>query len=391
MCPRGDISLCEPALAYRSRRPTTATRFAHRRRPQPRTSGRAPLFGTVHRAHRPALRVRQDRRRRPRPRSRRRRMDVDLERRDGGGDRRAGLPVTDVAEVTGLPAILGHRVVTLHPKIHGGILADLDDPEHRHDLEQHGIEPIALVVVNLYPFASDPSVQLIDIGGPAMVRAAAKNHAHVGVVVDPADYETVLDEISRVRRAHRSTRRRLARDAFVATAAYDTAITSGSTARSAVLGGAPTRCQRGAARAAGDTDAAPGAGAGPALRREPTPAGRPLPHRRWRRLVGHRDAARRQAAQLPQPVRRRGGLATRAPLRRAGMRHRQARQPVRRARSPPTSRPRTSGPTRVTRSARSAASSPSTGHCRRPPRRRWRRSSPRSSSRRRTTTRHWRR
>ena len=107
----------------------------------------------------------------------------------------AGLPVTDVAELTGSPAILGHRVVTLHPKVHGGILADLDDPEHRQDLEAHGIEPIALVVVNLYPFADDPGVELIDIGGPAMVRAAAKNHAHVGVVVDPAEYEPVLDEL----------------------------------------------------------------------------------------------------------------------------------------------------------------------------------------------------
>ena len=102
----------------------------------------------------------------------------------------AGLPVTDVAELTGSPAILGHRVVTLHPKVHGGILADLDDPEHRQDLEAHGIEPISLVVVNLYPFADDPGVEMIDIGGPAMVRAAAKNHAHVGVVVDPAEYRT---------------------------------------------------------------------------------------------------------------------------------------------------------------------------------------------------------
>ncbi len=136
----------------------------------------------------------------------------------------ADLPVTDVADLTGLPAILGHRVVTLHPKVHGGILADLDDPEHQRDLAEHGIEPIALVVVNLYPFASDPSVHLIDIGGPAMVRAAAKNHAHVGVVVDPADYGTVLAEIGASGALSASTRRRLARDAFAATAAYDAAI-----------------------------------------------------------------------------------------------------------------------------------------------------------------------
>ena len=123
----------------------------------------------------------------------------------------AGVPVTDVADLTGVPAILGHRVVTLHPKVHGGILADPDDPDHRRDLEDHGIEPIDLVVVNLYPFASDPSVELIDIGGPAMVRAAAKNHAHVGVVVDPADYGPVLAELRAGGRLAAATRRRLAR------------------------------------------------------------------------------------------------------------------------------------------------------------------------------------
>ena len=85
--------------------------------------------------------------------------------------------------------------MTLHPKIHGGLLADPTKPEHQADMAEHGIEPIDLVVVNLYPFDSDPSIELIDIGGPAMVRAAAKNHAHVGVVVDPADYAAVLDEL----------------------------------------------------------------------------------------------------------------------------------------------------------------------------------------------------
>ena len=136
----------------------------------------------------------------------------------------AGVPVTDVAELTGLPAILGHRVVTLHPKIHGGILADPTDAEHVADMEHHGIEPIDLVVVNLYPFSSDPSIELIDIGGPAMVRAAAKNHAHVGVVVDPADYELVLDDVRADGALSDATRRRLARTAFAHTAAYDAAI-----------------------------------------------------------------------------------------------------------------------------------------------------------------------
>jgi phosphoribosylaminoimidazolecarboxamide formyltransferase/IMP cyclohydrolase len=136
----------------------------------------------------------------------------------------AGLPVLDVAEMTGSPIMLGHRVVTLHPKVHGGILADLDDPSHRADLEAQGITPIALVVSNLYPFASDPGIELIDIGGPTMVRAAAKNHAHVGILVDPADYSAVLDELRAAGALSAETRRRLARKAFAHTAAYDAAI-----------------------------------------------------------------------------------------------------------------------------------------------------------------------
>jgi phosphoribosylaminoimidazolecarboxamide formyltransferase / IMP cyclohydrolase len=136
----------------------------------------------------------------------------------------AGVPVTDVAELTGLPAILGHRVVTLHPKIHGGILADPTDAEHVADMEHHGIDPIDLVVVNLYPFSSDPSIELIDIGGPAMVRAAAKNHAHVGVLVDPADYDAVLGELRSDGSLGDDMRRRLARTAFAHTASYDAAI-----------------------------------------------------------------------------------------------------------------------------------------------------------------------
>jgi phosphoribosylaminoimidazolecarboxamide formyltransferase / IMP cyclohydrolase len=136
----------------------------------------------------------------------------------------AGIPVLDVADVTGSPIMLGHRVVTLHPKVHGGILADLDDPEHRADLATHGITPIGLVVVNLYPFTSDPGIELIDIGGPTMVRAAAKNHAHVGIVVDPADYDVVLGELSGNGSLSAATRRTLARKAFAHTAAYDAAI-----------------------------------------------------------------------------------------------------------------------------------------------------------------------
>ncbi len=136
----------------------------------------------------------------------------------------AGIPVTDVADHTGSPIMLGHRVVTLHPRIHGGILADRDNPEHLADLAANGIDPIDLVVGNLYPFTSEPGIEMIDIGGPTMVRAAAKNHAHVGVVVDPDDYPDVLAELRSDGWLSDPTRRRLARAAFAHTAAYDAAI-----------------------------------------------------------------------------------------------------------------------------------------------------------------------
>ncbi|MGD9798109.1 MAG: bifunctional phosphoribosylaminoimidazolecarboxamide formyltransferase/IMP cyclohydrolase [Acidimicrobiia bacterium] len=145
-----------------------------------------------------------------------------------------GLAVTDLAELTGFPPMLGHRVVTLHPLIHGAILADPTDPEHQADLATYSIEPFALVVANLYPFGSDPSAfahgsgasaeDLIDIGGPAMTRAAAKNHAHVGIVVDPADYGVVLGELQAGGALSDATRRGLARKAFAHTAAYDAAV-----------------------------------------------------------------------------------------------------------------------------------------------------------------------
>ncbi len=136
----------------------------------------------------------------------------------------AGIAHVEVADLTGAPEMLGGRVKTLHPTIHGGILADRSKPEHLSDLERQGIGLIDLVVCNLYPFASDPSIELIDVGGPTMVRAAAKNHAHVGIVVSPAAYDTVLDELRRLGSLSAATRLRLARDAFAHTAAYDAAI-----------------------------------------------------------------------------------------------------------------------------------------------------------------------
>jgi phosphoribosylaminoimidazolecarboxamide formyltransferase/IMP cyclohydrolase len=136
----------------------------------------------------------------------------------------AGIAHRTVEDLTGWPEMLGGRVKTLHPALHAGILADLDDDSHRSDLTTHGITPIDLVVCNLYPFSSDPSIALIDVGGPTMVRAAAKNHAHVGVVVDPSDYDAVLAELREADQLRAPTRARLARAAFAHTAAYDAAI-----------------------------------------------------------------------------------------------------------------------------------------------------------------------
>ena len=194
--------------------------------------------------------------------------------------REAGLAVTDLSELTGFEPILGHRVVTLHPKVHGGILADPSDPSHVADMEAHGIEPFDLVVLNMYPFGADPSTfehgasgaeDLIDIGGPAMVRAAAKNHASVAVLTDPADYAVVLDELRAAGRVGDATRRRLARAAFALTAAYDAAIvdwfdSSGVEAPDdAATAGSGTTAAPAAAAASGAPDAAGSGTARPAL------------------------------------------------------------------------------------------------------------------------------
>lgn len=136
-----------------------------------------------------------------------------------------GLAVTDVSDHTGHPPLLGHRVVTLHPRVHGGILADSGDPGHVAELDDHQIALIDLVVVNLYPFETSPRVENIDIGGPALLRAAAKNHARVGVVADPADYPAVLSELSEHGQLSDETRLRLARTAFARTRDYDRAVT----------------------------------------------------------------------------------------------------------------------------------------------------------------------
>lgn len=144
----------------------------------------------------------------------------------------AGLKVREVADVTGFPEILDGRVKTLHPKIHGGILARRDVGSHGQQLASHGITAIDLVVVNLYPFdkqvgaaTSVPdAVELIDVGGPALIRAAAKNHAFVTVVTSPADYDVVAAEIESGGTVSDATRQRLAVKAFAHTARYDALI-----------------------------------------------------------------------------------------------------------------------------------------------------------------------
>jgi len=154
--------------------------------------------------------------------------------------RAAGLPVTDVAEVTGAPEMLDGRVKTLHPRIHAGVLANLADPSHREQLAELGIDPFSLVVVNLYRFEEaaakgdldDPDlIEEIDIGGPTLVRAAAKNQANVAIVTDPADYDQILALIDEHGGVPLETRRLLALKAFRRTATYDAAIVTELAAR----------------------------------------------------------------------------------------------------------------------------------------------------------------
>ena len=153
--------------------------------------------------------------------------------------REAGIAVTDVADVTGAPEMLDGRVKTLHPRIHAGVLADLHDPSHRAQLAEQGIEPFSLVVVNLYRFeeaaaagsSDDEIIEEIDIGGPTLVRAAAKNHASVAIVCDPDDYPVVLAQLDEHGHVPLEMRRTLALKAFRRTAAYDAAISSELAAR----------------------------------------------------------------------------------------------------------------------------------------------------------------
>ncbi len=149
--------------------------------------------------------------------------------------RDGGVAVKDVSEFTGFPEMLDGRVKTLHPKVHGGLLGRRGDPEHVKQMKQHGIEPIDLVVVNLYPFEQtvakpgctlEDAIENIDIGGPTMLRSAAKNHTDVAVVVSPRDYSRVLDEIRKTGEVSARTRFDLCRTVFLHTARYDSAISA---------------------------------------------------------------------------------------------------------------------------------------------------------------------
>lgn len=149
--------------------------------------------------------------------------------------RTAGLPVRDVSDVTGFPEMMDGRVKTLHPLVHGGLLALRDDDEHLVAMAAHGIEPIDLLIVNLYPFEETVArgadhatcIENIDIGGPAMIRAAAKNHKFVAVVTDPADYAPLLDQMKAQDGATSlAFRQKLALSAYAKTAAYDTAVST---------------------------------------------------------------------------------------------------------------------------------------------------------------------
>jgi phosphoribosylaminoimidazolecarboxamide formyltransferase/IMP cyclohydrolase len=147
--------------------------------------------------------------------------------------RELGANVRDISDLTGFPEMMDGRVKTLHPKVHGGLLGVRDNPEHAAAMKQHDIAPIDLVVVNLYPFLNtvmsgadrDTIIENVDIGGPSMVRSAAKNHAYVAIVTDPADYEALLSELDTNGGATSlELRKRLAAKAYALTAAYDSTI-----------------------------------------------------------------------------------------------------------------------------------------------------------------------
>lgn len=166
--------------------------------------------------------------------------DMEVEILSTGGTastlRQNGIEIMDVSDYTGFPEMLDGRVKTLHPKIHGGILGQRGNPHHVETMAKHGIEPIDMVVVNLYPFEAtvakpsctlEEAIENIDIGGPAMIRSAAKNYRDVVVVVDPGDYDDLIAEMKKNGgKISAQTRFRLAKKVFHMTAKYDSAISN---------------------------------------------------------------------------------------------------------------------------------------------------------------------
>ena len=268
------------------------------------------------------------------------------------------MPVTDVADLTGFPAILGHRVVTLHPKVHGGILADRDDPEHRADMEAYGIEPIDLVVANLYPFSSEP-VDRADRHRRAGDGAGRGQEPRSTSASSPTPPTTTRCSPScgPTARSSPATRRRLARDAFAHTAAYDAA-----DRRPGSTPAGPSAPTPRPPATAPPSCPPPSSHPRPRARccataRTPTRSAPATPSGGEQGWWDTADPARRQGDVLPQRLRHRGGVAA-GPRRWATTRPRSSSSTPTRAAWPwPTTSPRpTPGPTSATRSRPSAAS-----------------------------------
>ncbi len=295
----------------------------------------------------------------------------------------AGLPVTEVADYTGFPEMLDGRVKTLHPKVHGGILARRDLPEHMAALAEHQIPTIDLLVVNLYPFqqtvAKDDctlpdAIENIDIGGPTMLRSAAKNHRDVTVIVDPADYAVVLDEMrANANSVGYDTNFRLATKVFAHTAQYDGAITNYLTSLGADKSHQARSAYPQTLNLAFEKVQEMRYGENP---HQSAAFYRDL-KRRGRR-AGQLRAAAGQGAVVQQHRRRGRRVGVREVVRRRQrrcLRDHQARQPVRRGRGRERAGSLRQGLQDRSRPRPSAASSPSTWNWTKPPRRPWRSSS----------------